>query len=124
MNGLILCLVVVATAGSQSPPAPDTAAPTGTTIAIPDTPRADAWIAEDKLQHFAMSFAATAFAYGGARTVLDPDAALIVAGSTALLAGIGKEIHDARSGRWFSLKDLAWDVAGVALGLTLANHTR
>jgi uncharacterized protein YfiM (DUF2279 family) len=124
MNGLILCLVVLATAGSQPLPAPDTAAPAGRTIAIPHTPRPDAWIAEDKLQHFAMSFAATVFAYGGARTVLDPDAALIAAGSTALLAGIGKEIHDARSGRWFSLKDLAWDVAGVALGLTLAHHTR
>jgi uncharacterized protein YfiM (DUF2279 family) len=124
MNGLILCLVVVTTTGSQPLPAPDTAAPAARTTATTNPPRADAWIAEDKLQHFAMSFAATAFAYGGARTVLDPDAALIVAGSTALLAGIGKEIHDARAGRWFSLKDLAWNVAGVALGLTLVHHTR
>lgn len=90
----------------------------------PVTPRHDAWIAEDKLRHFGLSFAATAFAYAGARPALDADAAFVVAGSTALMAGIAKELHDSRAGGWFSLKDLAWDAAGVALGLTLVYHIR
>jgi uncharacterized protein YfiM (DUF2279 family) len=56
--------------------------------------------------------------------MIEPDPALVVAGSAALLAGVAKEIHDVRAGRGFSLKDLAWDAAGVALGLTLAQRIR
>ncbi len=84
----------------------------------------DDWIAEDKLQHFTMSFAATAFAYAGARTALDSDAALISAGVVALAAGIGKEIHDARRGQHFCVRDLVWDAAGVALGIVFAHQIR
>lgn len=101
---------------------------TPTAVAVVDRvtspPRADAWFAEDKLRHFAMSFATTAFAYAGARPALDPDAAMIVAGAAALLAGIGKELHDARAGSGFSLKDMTWNAAGIALGLTLVHHSR
>lgn len=130
MNAWLLCLAVLGPA--CDPPSdphdatPATGARTLDALVGQDAPpaRGDAWFAEDKLRHLGMSFAATAFAYAAARPALDPDAALVLAGTTALLAGIGKEVHDARAGRWFSLKDLAWNAAGVALGLTLAHHTR
>jgi uncharacterized protein YfiM (DUF2279 family) len=89
------------------------------------TPRpADRWFAQDKVRHFAMSFAATGFTYGGARTLLDADAALVAAAVAALGLGLGKEVHDARQGRWFSFKDMVWNAAGVTLGLTLVYHVR
>jgi uncharacterized protein YfiM (DUF2279 family) len=93
---------------------------------LPDQPAAprDPWLAQDKARHFAMSFAATAFAYAGARTTLDPDPAAALAGATALAAGIAKELHDARAGRWFSLPDMAWNAAGVALGLAFVHQIR
>lgn len=95
------------------------------TAARPTPPPApDPWIAEDKLQHFAASFAATSMAYGGARSLLDPAPARIAAGSVALTLGVLKEIADRRGGGPFSLKDLAWDAAGIALGLTLAHSIR
>jgi uncharacterized protein YfiM (DUF2279 family) len=115
---------MVAAMTGPPPLGPDTIPPAVTRAVAMSPPGDDAWIAEDKLQHLGMSFAATAFAYAGARTMIEPDPALVVAGSAALLAGIAKEIHDARAGRGFSLKDLAWDAAGVALGLTLAHRIR
>ncbi|HUE76656.1 MAG TPA: hypothetical protein VMM83_01825 [Longimicrobiales bacterium] len=81
-------------------------------------------MAEDKLQHFTLSFAATALGYGTARLALDPGPARTAAAGVALAAGVAKEIADVRAGTFFSFKDLAWDAAGVALGLTLANQIR
>jgi uncharacterized protein YfiM (DUF2279 family) len=124
VNALTLGVAVAAAMTGPPPLRPDTIPPAVTRAAAMHQPGDDAWIAEDKLQHLGMSFAATAFSYAGARTVLEPDPALVVAGSAALLAGIAKEIHDARSGRRFSFRDLAWDAAGVALGLTLAHRIR
>jgi uncharacterized protein YfiM (DUF2279 family) len=124
VNALTLAAAMVAAMTGPPPLAPDTIPPAVTRAVALRPPGNDAWIAEDKLQHLGMSFAATAFAYAGARTLIEPDPALVVAGSAALLAGIAKEIHDARAGRGFSLKDLAWDAAGVALGLTLAHRIR
>jgi uncharacterized protein YfiM (DUF2279 family) len=128
MNGCaILVALVLSCAGATgdttaapilvSSPAPAQAADTARR-------RVDPWLAEDKLRHFAMSFAATAFAYGGARTALDPDPAMAVAAAAALAAGIGKEVHDARAGQWFSWPDMAWNVAGVALGLVFIHQIR
>lgn len=79
-------------------------------------PPEDRWLAEDKGRHFAMSFAVTGMGYGAARLATSPTAARSAAAGVAVLLGIGKEIVDARQGRTFSLKDLAWDAAGVALG--------
>lgn len=86
--------------------------------------RVDAWFAEDKLRHFGLSFAVTTFGYAAARTTLDPSSALLAAAAGGALLGIGKELADARAGRWFSTRDLAWDAAGVALGITFADRIR
>lgn len=89
-----------------------------------EPPARDAWFAEDKLRHFTVSAAATTVGYGGARFLLDAEPAAVTAGSIALGLGIAKELMDVRAGGPFSLKDLIWDAAGVALGLTLANGIR
>lgn len=88
--------------------------------AVPD----DRWIAEDKLRHFALSFAATQMGYGGTRFALEPEPAVLLAAAGALGLGIGKEVRDVRRGGPFSLKDLAWDAAGVALGVLLVRRVR
>lgn len=85
---------------------------------------ADRWLAEDKLQHFTLSFAATQLAYGGARFALEPETAVAVAASGALGLGIAKELRDVRAGGPFSLKDLAWDAAGIALGVAFVRRIR
>lgn len=85
----------------------------------------DPWLREDKAQHLFMSFALTTMTFGAARAAgLDARAAMPIAAGVTLAAGVGKEIHDKRSGRFFSIRDLAFDVAGVGLGLTLAAYTR
>jgi uncharacterized protein YfiM (DUF2279 family) len=91
---------------------------------VAPAPHRDPWLGEDKLRHFAMSFAATAFAYAGARTAVEPGHARLAAGAAATAAGVTKEIHDARAGGRFSLRDLTWNIAGVALGLALVHRTR
>jgi uncharacterized protein YfiM (DUF2279 family) len=86
-------------------------------------PTADAWLGADKFQHFAMSYAITAFTFAGARSLLDSDASLglaIAAGSTA---GLLKEFYDRARGRPFSKRDLVWDAAGVALGFVIVRQT-
>lgn len=83
----------------------------------------DPWLAEDKIQHFTLSAAATTMGYGAASVALEPDAALLASGLTALGLGLAKEVRDVRAGRSFSLKDLVWDAAGVALALGLLNGT-
>lgn len=95
----------------------------GGIVPAPEPP--DRWFAEDKLQHFFISFAVTNFSYGTARLVgIDHRPALITAGLTAGAAGIGKEFHDQSRGGPFSMKDLAWDGVGVAAGLTLVSQAR
>ena len=80
---------------------------------------ADAWFAEEKLQHFTVSAAATTMGYGAVRLALDRDEARAAAAATAFALGIAKEVADLRRGGPFSLKDLVWDAAGVGLGLAL-----
>lgn len=76
----------------------------------------DAWLGEDKIQHFATSAALAGFAYGVARNGLEHDASMIAAAGVAAVAGVLKEVHDRRIGRPFSLRDLVWDALGIATG--------
>ena len=97
----------------------------GTAVApLPPAVAEDAWLAEDKLRHFTLSFAATQLAYGGARVLLQPDAATAAAATAAFGLGIAKEIRDRRRGGPFSWRDLVWDAAGVLLGVALVRQIR
>ena len=77
---------------------------------------ADAWLAEDKVQHFAASAAVTTLAYGGARIAMSPQDARAVAIGAGVVAGLLKEVHDYRRGTIFSFRDLVWDGLGIAVG--------
>ncbi|HEX6588381.1 MAG TPA: hypothetical protein VF039_05115 [Longimicrobiales bacterium] len=75
----------------------------------------DRWTGEDKVRHLAASAAITAIGYGGARVVFAPDESIGVALGAAAIAGLLRELHDGRDGR-FSYKDLVWDAIGIAAG--------
>ena len=89
-------------------------------------PPPDRWIAEDKWQHFFASFAITSVAAGGARVAgLEESPSVVIGASVGGVAGIYKEIRDARQpGRGISFRDLVWDAAGVGLALVVASRTR
>jgi len=92
----------------------------------PPRPRAsDRWLAEDKLKHFFMSFALGSIGYGAARAVgLRHGPAIAAASGAAIAAGIAKEVHDRVSGGDASLRDLTWDVLGVAAAAGVSAETR
>lgn len=99
------------------------------TVAPVDPPAAsvgphDAWLAEDKLRHFTLSFGATALAYGVVRTGLEREAAVPVAAGIAGGLGLAKEVRDRAGGGRFSFKDLLWDTAGVAIGVAYVSQIR
>jgi uncharacterized protein YfiM (DUF2279 family) len=85
-----------------------------------DTTRAkpkDAWVGQDKFQHAGMSYAITSFAFAGTSN----EGAAI---ASASVIGILKEVYDRKNGRPFSIKDLLWDAAGIALGYVVIKQTR
>lgn len=79
---------------------------------------------EDKLKHFFMSFAITSVGYGVARIAVDHGAAVAASAAAAALAGIGKELYDARHGGDASAADLAWDALGIGAGTSLVTQVR
>jgi uncharacterized protein YfiM (DUF2279 family) len=85
----------------------------------------DPWLGPDKLRHFLAAFAATGYAHAGLRALdVDADGAVIGGVAFAMAASIGKEVYDVRVGRVFSLKDLAWDLAGTVVGALLVRAAR
>jgi uncharacterized protein YfiM (DUF2279 family) len=77
----------------------------------------DVWLGADKFKHAGMSYAITAFTFAAT----DSEAAAI---ASAGVAGILKEVYDRRRGSVFSLRDLIWDAAGIALGYAVVKQTR
>jgi uncharacterized protein YfiM (DUF2279 family) len=91
--------------------------------AASQNPRSDPWLGDDKFRHLTMSFASTSFAFAAARSA-GVDEAAAPAAVAAFVGGIGKELYDVRAGRFFSVRDLAWDLAGVLAGYALARQAR
>lgn len=94
------------------------------TLGAPSVARAadpDPWFGRDKALHFGVSGALAAGGYAAGAALFDARGhALLFGGGVALAAGVGKEVLDAAGLGDPSFKDLAWDVAGAALGLALA----
>lgn len=81
----------------------------------------DPWFAPDKALHFSFSAGLAGLGYGGTALVTEDRAVrLVVGGSVALAAGLAKELLDLAGLGHPSWKDLAWDVAGTAVGLVLS----
>jgi putative lipoprotein len=86
----------------------------------------DGWFGEDKAKHFVASFVVTSLSASAARAAgLAPPASAWAGGAAASAAGVWKELRDRRiPGETVSLKDLAWDAAGVAAGVALMHQVR
>jgi uncharacterized protein YfiM (DUF2279 family) len=84
----------------------------------------DRWFGEDKLKHFALSYMITVGGYAGARFVAGHDESVLIGAGVGLAAGVAKELYDRKTNRSASLRDLLWDVAGVATGMIIAAQTR
>jgi uncharacterized protein YfiM (DUF2279 family) len=84
----------------------------------------DRWVAEDKLKHFTMSYGITMFAYAGGRMLTGHNTSAGLALGASGSAGILKEIYDRKHDKPFSLRDLTWDLAGIAAGYALIKNAR
>jgi uncharacterized protein YfiM (DUF2279 family) len=85
----------------------------------------DAWFGEDKQRHFAMTFFVTSISHAGGRMAgMDAEPATVLGMALAAAVSVGKEVHDRRAGGLFSLKDLVWDAAGIAVGAVLVRQAR
>lgn len=82
-------------------------------------------IAPDKVKHFFLSAFVQSASYSALRlSGVEHDGALVTASAATVAVGIGKEVHDARSGGRFSAGDLAWDLlgAGAAAAVLEQSH--
>ncbi|CAN5688028.1 hypothetical protein BH23GEM6_BH23GEM6_05290 [soil metagenome] len=104
-SGLILCFCLSLSAGQQ--------------------PR-DPWFAEDKLMHFAASFAATTLSASAARSAgLEPGHSALLGAATGSGFAIWKEVHDhRRPDGFFSYRDLVWDFAGIGAATGVMRRVR
>jgi putative lipoprotein len=85
----------------------------------------DHWFGADKVKHFLLSAFIESASYSALRAAhVRHDPALIAASSLTLGVGIGKELYDHHSYGLFSVKDLAWDVAGNAAAASVLAHTK
>ncbi|MGQ0713523.1 MAG: DUF2279 domain-containing protein [Gemmatimonadaceae bacterium] len=82
-------------------------------------------IAPDKLKHFFMSAFVQSASYSALRlTRVEHNTAMVAASAVTFSVGLGKEIYDARAGRTFDVRDLAWDIAGGAAAAALLEQSR
>ena len=85
----------------------------------------DGWLSSDKARHFLVSAFVNGLSFSVARSArVSKEGALIAAASVAAGVGVGKELHDRRSGGDPSLKDLVADVAGIGTATVLLAQTR
>jgi uncharacterized protein YfiM (DUF2279 family) len=94
-------------------------------VSAPPAPR-DRWVAEDKLKHFFAAFVVTSLSASAARSAgLQPAASVWVGAGVGTGVGVWKEIRDrGQKDATPSLRDLAWDVAGVGAASALVRQAR
>jgi putative lipoprotein len=88
-------------------------------------PPRDGWFGTDKVKHFFMSAFVQSATFSAARAAGASGRAAQATGALATtVVGIGREVHDRRRGRIFSVKDLAWDAAGGVAAASLLRRTK
>lgn len=94
-------------------------------FATGERPR-DPWVAEDKLMHFAASFAATSLGASAARSAgLQPGPSVAAGAAFAGGLGVWKEIRDrSRPPGFFSYRDLLWNAAGIGAAVGIMQQVR
>jgi putative lipoprotein len=76
---------------------------------------ADRWFGADKLKHFVLAGFSESVAFAAARAAgADGRPALAVAVGASTAISALKEVADRRRGGRVSVRDLAWDAAGIA----------
>lgn len=81
----------------------------------------DPWWGRDKALHFGVSAVLTIGGWGVSVPLFDEEwPRLVVGGSVALAAGIGKELYDLSGRGDPSWKDFTWDLIGIATGLLVS----
>ena len=92
------------------------------TVVEESTNRQDSWFAFDKVQHFTFSFLwvlSTQYILVN-KMHLEETEALPLSLTSSAMAGLGKELYDARKPNgWFSRRDLAADGCGILLATTI-----
>jgi uncharacterized protein YfiM (DUF2279 family) len=89
------------------------------------SPPGDKWFGTDKVKHFFMSAFVQSATFSAARAAgVSSSNAQMIGGVATGVVGIGREVHDRRLGRIFSVKDLAWDAAGGVSAAALLRRTR
>lgn len=85
----------------------------------------DRWFAVDKAKHFFAAAFVQTVSFSAFRSVgVSRGAALAGASLVSASVSVGKELRDrVTPGGDPSLKDLAWDVAGIAVASALLEHT-
>lgn len=85
----------------------------------------DRWFAVDKAKHFFAAAFVQTVSFSALRSVgVSRGAAMAGATVVSATVSVGKELRDrVTPGGDPSLKDLAWDVAGIAVATVLLEHT-
>ncbi|MGR3177910.1 MAG: hypothetical protein ACUZ8E_07620 [Candidatus Anammoxibacter sp.] len=83
----------------------------------------DEWFGGDKAKHFAVSFLLAAGAYYSISSNTNKDSSAII-GAVSFSLGLGllKEIKDVKDGKFWSNKDLIWDVIGTGVAVSVASQ--
>ena len=128
MTGLGLLVQLAVAAGIAAAPAtqPARPAPDSASRSVPRTVPTDRWLGTDKVRHFLLAGLAESAAFAAARAAgVGRRPALALSAAAAGGISIGKELVD-RTGRGqASVRDLIWDVAGIAAyGALLARTPR
>ena len=83
------------------------------------------WFGADKVKHFLMSALVHSTAFSIARSAgVKRNGAQVAGALSAATIGLGKELHDRRRGKPFSVGDLRWDGVGAASAAALLNRSR
>jgi uncharacterized protein YfiM (DUF2279 family) len=84
----------------------------------------ESWIGRDKMKHFFVSSLVHGMAYSASRSIGSRGQAQIAGGAAVVVTGLWKELADRRAGRPFSVRDLAWGMAGGTASAALLNGAR
>ena len=88
-------------------------------------PPGSPWLGADKVKHFFMSALVHSATFSLSRGAgLNHQSSQLVAGASAAVVGVWKEVYDKRSRKPFSVSDLVWDAAGAASSAALLKRTR
>jgi len=94
---------------------------------VSSLPAKSKWLGKDKVLHFTGSAILTYWNYGISKDILEqsPAKSTYFAASFTLALGTAKEYSDNKlKDTGFSWHDLAYDAAGIVVGLVLINNLR